>query len=74
MKSLAVDTTYDEDVDAGYIYFDSIAPGEAVRQVVVAAEGLPTLSVILDLDSDNKLLGIELLGVKKFVARARIVD
>ncbi|ANF30783.1 hypothetical protein A0130_02980 [Leifsonia xyli] len=72
MDSIIVDTTYDPQADAGYISFDRIAPGEAARQILVEDEELGPFSVILDVDSHGKLLGIELLGVTQIVARPRL--
>ena len=74
MRTLVLTGTYDEEVDAGYIAFDEIASGEAVRQVIVEDEALGPLSVILDVDSSGKLLGIELLCVTSLVARPRFTD
>ncbi len=74
MRSLLLDTTDDSSVDAGYIAFDEIAPGEAVRQVIVEDKQLGQMSVILDLDSNGRVLGIELLGVTTLVARPRFAD
>lgn len=70
-----LESRYDADVDAGYVAFDPIAAGEAVRQVVVDAPGLDGVSraVILDFDAHDRLLGIELLGVSDLVARPRLV-
>ena len=72
MRSFVLDSTYDDEVDAGYIAFDEIAPGEAVTQVIVENDAIGPLSVVLDLDANGKLLGIELLGVTALVARPRI--
>lgn len=72
MRSIILDTTYDDTVDAGYISFDGIAPGEAARQIIVEDDQLGPLSVILDVDRDGKLLGIELLGVTRLIARPRL--
>lgn len=67
---------YDGEVDAGYIAFDPVRAGEAVRQVVVDAQGLDGVNraVILDFDAEDRLLGIELLGVHDLVARPRIAS
>jgi hypothetical protein len=72
--SFDLESRYDHEVDAGYVAFDPIAAGEAVRQVVVDAPGLDgsTRAVILDFDAEDRLLGIELLGVHDLVARPRI--
>lgn len=58
--------TYDADADAAYIYVtDPIAPGEAVRQAIL--DDTPLMSVIVDFDADDRLLGIELLGVSRLL-------
>lgn len=74
--SFELDSRYDRDADAGYVAFDPIAAGEAVRQVVVDAPGLDgaNRAVILDFDAQDRLLGIELLGVSELVARPRIAE
>lgn len=73
MRSLVLNSTYDEEVDAGYIAFDEIAPGEAARNIVVRDRDLGSL-VILDVDANGKLLGIELLDVSTLVARPRFTS
>lgn len=73
MRSLVLNSTYDEEVDAGYIAFDEIAPGEAARNNVVRDRDLGSL-VILDVDANGKLLGIELLDVSTLVARPRFTS
>ncbi|MGV3714170.1 DUF2283 domain-containing protein [Pseudolysinimonas sp.] len=72
--SFDLDSRYDHESDAGYVAFDRVAAGEAVRQVVVDAPGLDGLNraVILDFDAQDRLLGIELLGVSELVASPRI--
>ncbi|MFG6195936.1 DUF2283 domain-containing protein [Nonomuraea sp. JJY05] len=53
---------HDDENDVAYIYLvDRIGPGEAARQVVVEADGVPG-EVILDLDEHGVLLGLEILG------------
>lgn len=57
-----MDLKYDPDADAAYLMVvDDIAPGEAVTQVEVEDERLRG-HVILDLDKDGFLLGVEILG------------
>ncbi|GAA4148237.1 DUF2283 domain-containing protein [Leifsonia shinshuensis] len=73
MRSMILTTTYDDKADAAYIAFDEIASGEAVRQIIVDDEELGPLSVILDVDRNGKLLGIELLDVTRVVARPRLL-
>ncbi|MET9375020.1 DUF2283 domain-containing protein [Streptomyces sp. NPDC003035] len=50
---------YDAEADNAYIYLvDTIAPGEAVQQVIAGDD----MTAVLDLDSEGRLLGIELFG------------
>ncbi|MDP8910834.1 MAG: DUF2283 domain-containing protein [Actinomycetota bacterium] len=58
--------TYDEETDGAYIYLRAIGPGEAVQQVLVEDDRLRG-DVILDLDRDGKLLGIEVLGARSLL-------
>ena len=74
MRRLILNTTYDDEADAGYIAFDEISPGEAVHQVIVDDVKLGSMSLILDLDDNGKLLGIELLDVTRIVARPRFAS
>ncbi|NJP94149.1 DUF2283 domain-containing protein [Nonomuraea sp. FMUSA5-5] len=53
---------YGEENDVAYIYLaDHIGKGEAVRQVVVDDDGLRG-EVIIDVDRDGKVLGVEIVG------------
>ncbi|MFC5825185.1 DUF2283 domain-containing protein [Nonomuraea insulae] len=53
---------YGEENDVAYIHLvEHIGAGEAVRQVVVEDAGIKG-EVIVDLDGDGALLGIEILG------------
>jgi uncharacterized protein YuzE len=55
--------TYDAEANAAYIYVaDSIGPGE-VAESHPLHHFTPGASVVADFDRDNRLLGIELLGV-----------
>lgn len=73
MQSIAVSATYDSDVDAGYVRFGTVEPGEAVRQESVWSDSFGG-QMILDLDRDGRLLGIELLGLKQFIAHPSFED
>jgi len=70
---MAVSATYDSDVDAGYLQFGPIEPGEAVRQESVWSDSFGG-QMILDFDRDGRLLGVELLGVKQFIAHPSFGD
>lgn len=59
--------TYDPDADAAYIYVtDPIGRGEAASGVVLDHH-FDSASVNVDLDDQNRLLGIELLGVSRLL-------
>ena len=50
---------FDKQADAAYIYFKEIAPGEVVKTISLND------SVNIDLDVDDKTLGIEILQASK---------
>ena len=53
--------TYDPAVDAAYIHFaEHMREGAAARQEVVGIDGFG--EVVLDFDSSNRLLGVEVVG------------
>ena len=55
--------TYDEEADAAYIYLvATIGRGEVAGGTACKTD-LEHASVVLDFDTEGKLLGIELLGV-----------
>ncbi|GAA1830501.1 hypothetical protein GCM10009682_56550 [Luedemannella flava] len=58
--------TYDSDADAAYIYLDfPVAPGGSARMVTFEdADGMFNL----DLDSDNRVIGLEILGGSRLPA------
>lgn len=59
--------TYDPVADAAYIYIaDPILAGEAVRTAMVDS-ALDAAALTLDFDLNNRLLGIELLGVSRLL-------
>ena len=51
--------TYDKNIDAAYIYFKEISPGE-VKKTISLNE-----SVNVDLDKKGRTLGIEILEASK---------
>ena len=60
--------TYDATVDAAYIYLvDRIGPGEASRMVPLDPVEIGGM-INLDFDSDNRLLGIEVLGASQLLS------
>lgn len=59
---------YDEDVDAAYIYIKHpIKEGEAKRTIELNND------IIVDLDRDGKLLGIEVLNASK-VLNKKVIE
>ncbi|MFB9431608.1 DUF2283 domain-containing protein [Streptoalloteichus tenebrarius] len=59
--------SHDPEADASYVRLvDQIHPGEAVTQIVVEDDRLPG-GVVLDLDADGRLLGIEVLGASRLL-------
>ena len=60
--------TYDQSVDAAYIYLvDAIKPGESVRQEIAGP-------LVIDYDAQNKILGIEVLGASKQLRKATLSE
>lgn len=57
--TLGVRVTYDKLADAAYIYLKDIQDGEAVQQL------RPTSNILLDLDHEGRLIGIEVLQASK---------
>jgi uncharacterized protein YuzE len=53
--------TYDQTVDAAYIYLVEIEPGTSVAEMHVP---LDRGEIILDFDKNGYLLGIEILGAE----------
>jgi len=60
-KTLKV--TYDAAVDAAYIYFADISPGGVARTYCCNTNDIGGM-VNIDLDSEGRLLGIEVLQAK----------
>ena len=58
--------TYDRSVDAAMIYLRDIEPDGVKHTVPVwAEEGVAAGDVILDFDSEGRLIGIEVLNASK---------
>jgi uncharacterized protein YuzE len=66
MRELNVQTTYDSAADSGYIYFGSVKDRESTANIVVDDPRLQGM-VVIDLDSNNKVLGIEVVGVESMM-------
>ncbi len=56
---MGVKITYDKEADAVYIYLKDIFPGEVVKTISLNE------SINIDLDSEGKTLGIEVLDASK---------
>jgi uncharacterized protein YuzE len=57
----------DESVDCAYVTLSAdIKRGNAVRQIVVEAEGLRG-DIVIDLDGQDNVLGIEFIGYKSML-------
>ena len=61
--------TYDSEVNAAYISLTTIGVGEARYQVPVSAEHAAG-EIILDLDRDGRLIGIEVLDARQGLPEA----
>lgn len=59
--------THDPEADAAYIYVTEAIPPGAVAESKPLDHYTPGAAVVLDFDSDNRLLGIELLGFSRLV-------
>jgi uncharacterized protein YuzE len=55
--------TYDKEADAAYIYLKKISPGE-VKETIELKE-----NIVLDFNSERKLIGIEILSASKVVPK-----
>ena len=53
---MSMKITFDKDADAAYIYFKEISPGEVSKTISLNE------SVNIDLDSQGKTLGIEIIN------------
>lgn len=56
--------TYDETVDAGYIYMQDVLDGEVDHSEAFIIES-NDCHLVVDLDKDGKIIGFEILGMKK---------
>ena len=74
MAEISLRMTYDPDSDAAFIYItDPIEPGGAVTSSVLNKR-TPGASLVASFDADEKLLGIELLGVKRLLRPDVLAD
>ena len=58
--------TIDKEADAAYIYFKDIAPGEVKKTISLND------SINIDLDENDKTIGIEILDASKNLPQAVI--
>ena len=58
--------TYSKESDAAYIYLKNISPGE-VKETIELNE-----NIILDFDSQKKLIGIEILSASKIMPKGAV--
>jgi len=64
-----MEVEFDKEADAAYIYFKSgLGKGEVKR--TVSLDG----NINLDFDSDDKLVGIEILNASKVVPKKGLVE
>lgn len=63
---------YDEDVDAAYIYFGRAEP-QVARTISVDPISIQGM-VNLDIDSDGRILGIEIMDASQLVPADELVE
>lgn len=67
MTSGLLRITEDAETDSAYIYLtDEIRAGEAVEQVVLQGT-VNGAQVVLDKDADGFVIGIEIIGARRFL-------
>jgi uncharacterized protein YuzE len=67
---LAVRITYDPEADAAFVYLvDEIQPGEGSRSLMCDLE-IREGAVILVLDGEDRLVGVEILGASRLLPNA----
>lgn len=60
---------YDKDADAAYVYLvEDIKDGEAEKTIELNKD------IILDFDSDGKLLGVEILNASKVLNKKALIE
>jgi uncharacterized protein YuzE len=69
---LTVKTDYDTEADAAYLEFAPVLDGEATQQIMIEDPRLKDGDIVIDLDSNGHVLGIELIGVMSMISRPRI--
>lgn len=67
MQKRSVQLCHDAQADAAYVYLvEHIQPGEVRRTVPVEAPGIDG-SVNIDLDTDGRILGFEILSAERML-------
>ena len=66
--------TYDNEVDAAYVYIEDHIPAGAAVTTHVCDTDLAAGSIHLDLDSDGRLLGIEILGASRVLPKKALAE
>ncbi len=64
--------TYDPDADAAYVYFVDVIAAGAVKRTEVSGIELVGSVIIVDFDAEGKILGIEILGAGRVLARSTL--
>ncbi len=64
--------TYDEHADAAYLYLDEFAKIVDGDSIVVD-HNVPRTSIILQFDSEKRLVGIEILGARRLLASSTLM-
>ena len=69
MRSVDTTITYDAAADAAYVYVTKIGKGEVADSVPIEDEDddFPGGELIVDLDKDGRILGIEVLGASRLL-------
>lgn len=68
-------TTYDGEVDAGYLYLGPRGGPASVARTIEATEGQDAdFAVNLDLSHDGHLVGIEIIGVRAALGEQAFAD
>ena len=66
MTTRTVELAIDDDVDAAYIELQPTADAQATTQIVVTDDRLAG-TVVLDLDPNGRLLGVEFIGLQEML-------
>jgi uncharacterized protein YuzE len=69
MRSIDTTITYDAEADAAYVYVTNVGKGEVADSIPIEDEDedFPGGELIVDLDKDGRVLGIEVLGASRML-------